>query len=53
MASAKPILVARLRSLSGNFPAAIEIKIILSIPKTISNKVSVTIAAQTSGFENN
>ena len=46
-----PILVAFLRLSGGNFPVAIDIKIILSIPKTISRKVNVISAIQASGFK--
>ena len=38
MASTKPMFVAFFLSPSASFPAAMEIKIILSIPKTISKK---------------
>ncbi len=47
-----PSLVAFLRFSAGSFPVAIEIKIILSIPNTISKKVKVKRAIQASGFKN-
>ena len=50
IAKNKPILVAFLRWLFSNLPAAIPIKIMLSIPKTISKKVNVSNAIQASGL---
>jgi hypothetical protein len=41
-ANVRPILRALGRSISGNLLDTIEIKIMLSIPKTISNKVKVS-----------
>ena len=52
MARNIPNLVAFLRFSAGNLPVAIEIKMILSIPKTISKKVKVKSAIQASGFKN-
>ena len=49
MARKSPICISFLRMSSGNRPAKIEIKIILSIPKTISKKVSVKKAIIKSG----
>ncbi len=51
-AKSKPILVAFLIWFFGSFPAAIEIKMILSIPKTISKKVKVSSATQESACRN-
>jgi hypothetical protein len=47
-----PILVAFLRLSTGNFTVAIEKKMMLSIPKTISRKVNVNKVIQASGFKN-
>ena len=50
MARTNPKLVAFFLWLGSSFPAAIDMKIILSIPKTISRKVNVNKAIQASGF---
>ena len=51
IASASPMFVAFLRSFCGSFSAAIEIKMMLSIPNMISRKVSVSSATQASAEE--
>ena len=47
-----PIFVAFFLFSSGNFPVTIDMKMILSIPNTISRKVNVNKAIQASGFKN-
>ena len=46
-----PILVALLRCSTGSFPVAIEIKMMLSMPNTISKNVNVNKAIQAFGFD--
>jgi hypothetical protein len=52
IASARPNCLAFLCWLPGSFDAMMDIKIILSIPSTISSAVSVINDIQTSGFNN-
>jgi len=49
MASVRPVLRARRCSPAGSFPARIEMKMMLSMPRTISSTVRVRRAIQVSG----
>ncbi len=50
IARPKPICLALFRCCSGNLPTSIEIKIMLSIPNTISRAINVLRAIHASGF---
>jgi hypothetical protein len=52
-AKANPVFLARFCFSFGSLSEMIEINTILSIPKTISNMVSVSNATQVSGLDNN
>src|SRR5262245_58496271 len=51
IASDNPTFLARARSCCGSFPARIEMKTMLSIPRTISRTVSVPSAIQPSALD--
>jgi hypothetical protein len=52
MARNIPIFVALFLFSTGSFPVAIDMKMMLSIPKTISRNVNVNKAIQALGFKN-